>query len=303
MTQMNSGVTKSHSRAARRKTHSRSRLRIPLHIPHESRQVRGALSQRVEGPYVRNGIGTLVRRPRRRRGGTSPGARRVRNCGVALQRVTQHVHAGVPRHAGWEVLHVVRIDDSQCGTERSMRDPRFAPRGHVVEDGHAGGFASGASRGGHGDQRGELPVRGYGKALSQWRIDVVVKIPGGGVVGVQIGGLGGVDGGSPSEGDYYIVRTVGGYLIGHVGNGMLKAEIVRFHPYFVVHVHGVTRRGVPFDRRHDRGIRCQLANVRIDKEEDAPGVPVIQIVADFGGGGGTEAECRGGEFADRIGGG
>ena len=111
---------------------------------------------------------------------------------------------------------------------RNYQDQAMALFQKVV-DGHAGGLAAGAGRGGNGDQR--FQRSGHGAALADGGVDVGQEIRRMG--GVQVGHLGGVHAGSASHAHVAIEIAIGGK-----SNGLMEGDIRRLHVR-LVEQHGV----------------------------------------------------------------
>jgi hypothetical protein len=114
---------------------------------------------------------------------------------------------------------VVSVDDSEGGLEVPVRDSRLGVHFDQVEDRHAGCLTSRASGGRDRDQRFQGPRNR--PASADRGVDVLEKI--GRVGGIEVGGLGRVDGAATADGDNRVKVATGDEF-----RSLLETSVGRF---------------------------------------------------------------------------
>ncbi|GIS60657.1 MAG: hypothetical protein CM1200mP2_28820 [Planctomycetaceae bacterium] len=137
--------------------------------------------------------------------GPGPGALVERDRGVGFQGVAEHVQAGRGRDGRRHGSRVVSVDDSEGGLEVPVRDSCLGVHFDQVEDRHAGRLASRAGGGRDCDQW--LQGARNRPTSADRGVDVFEKI--GRVGGIEIGGLGRVDGAATPDGDNRVEVATG----------------------------------------------------------------------------------------------
>ena len=219
---MNPSVPKPNARQRRSHQHLAARLVVPriLHCTHQ------ILRRQFDGlrcPDLADRIGTLVGRTQLGLVGRSTLG--VRQRSQRFQGMAQNIQPRAGRHQPGQGARVVRVDDPQQRTQRTMRDPRLGMHGLVVEDRHPRRLAARPSRGGHRNQR--LQLARHRPPLADRRVDIGQKLCW--IGGIQVGRLGRVDAGSPSHRNIAVKFSIHSKL-----DGLQKRGIGRLNPAAVV---------------------------------------------------------------------
>ena len=169
-----------------------------------------------------------------------------------------------------------------------MGDAGLGAHSQVVEHRHPGGLAAGTGGGGHGHQGLEGPRDRL--AAANGVIDVGQQL--GGVGGVEVGRLGGVDAGAAAHGG----KAVATALLGGADR-LSKRGVARLHPGFVVadRVDAGAAQGLARHRH-----RFQLRHYRIGNQQHAAHAERAQLEAQLAGRAGPELDARPLHVEDRL---